>query len=202
MAWLWLQAWTSKEELDRVQGPVVFFTYRFTHPKIRRRPAMAEKRLDALNVALNNEMREHGFYLKNAERTKNALGEAMFRQIAGEELEHYQRLKQLSETWEKKGTWPKTVPLKVKDTSVRDILKDMVKKAARIPAGDRDDLEAIRTAIDFEARGTEFYARLRDEATDPREKDFFGLLAGIEHEHFASLKETEEFLTNPAEWYQ
>jgi len=163
---------------------------------------MAEKRLDALNVALNNEMREHEFYLKNAQRTKNALGEAMFRQIAGEELEHYQRLKQLNETWEKKGTWPATVPLKVKDTNVRDILKDTVKKAGQIPAGDRDDLEAIRTAIDFEAKGTEFYARLRDEVTDPREKDFFGLLANIEHEHFASLKETEEFLTNPAEWYQ
>ncbi len=163
---------------------------------------MAEKRLDALKVALNNEMREHEFYLKNAQRTKNAVGEAMFRQIASEELEHYERLKQLSETWGKKGTWPKTIPLKVKDTNVDTILKDMVKKAGQIPAGDTDDLQAIKTAIDFEAKGAEFYARLRDEVSDPQEKEFFGLLANIEREHFTSLKETEEFLTNPAEWYQ
>lgn len=163
---------------------------------------MVEKRLDALNVALNNEMREHEFYLKNAERTTNPLGEAMFRQIAGEELEHYERLKQLSVTWKEKGTWPGTVPLIVKATNVGNILKDLVGIASRIPAGDDDDLKAIRTAIDFEAKGAEFYARLRDEVSDPKEKDFFGLLANIEREHFASLKETEEFLTNPAAWYQ
>ena len=48
------------------------------------------KRMDALKVALNNEMKEHEFYLKNAERTKNAVGKAMFTQIAGEELEHHE----------------------------------------------------------------------------------------------------------------
>ena len=126
----------------------------------------------------------------------------MFRQIAGEELEHYQRLKQLSEVWGKKGTWPATVPLKVKNTNVDTILKDMVKKAGEIPNGGEDDLQAIRTAIDFEAKGAEFYARLREEVTDLKEKDFFGLLANIEREHFTSLKETEEFLVNPAEWYR
>jgi len=36
---------------------------------------MNEKdRLNALEVALNNEAREREFYLKNAKRTKNALG--------------------------------------------------------------------------------------------------------------------------------
>jgi len=35
-------------------------------------------RLNALEVALNNETREREFYLKNAERTKNALGKRMF----------------------------------------------------------------------------------------------------------------------------
>ncbi len=163
---------------------------------------MAEERLDALNVALNNEMREHEFYRTNAERTTNALGKAMFGRIAGEELEHYERLKQLSEVWKEKGAWPGTVPLKVKNTDVGSILKNMVEMAARIPAGDADDLKAIRTAIDFEAKGAEFYARLRDEVSDPKEKEFFGLLANIEREHFTSLKETEEFLTNPAQWYQ
>jgi len=94
---------------------------------------MVEKRLDALNVALNNEMREHEFYLKNAERSKNPLGEAMFRQIAGEELEHYERLKQLSVTWNEKGKWPGTVPLMVKATNVGNILKDLVGRLYRQP---------------------------------------------------------------------
>ena len=48
-----------------------------------------KERLNALEVALNNETREREFYLKNAERTKNPLGKTMFKQIAADELEHY-----------------------------------------------------------------------------------------------------------------
>ena len=89
-----------------------------------------KERLNALEVALNNEMREREFYLKNAERTTNALGKKMFQQIGDDELEHYQRLKQLHEKWAKQEKWPETVPLKVNDTVVKDILVDFVKKAA------------------------------------------------------------------------
>jgi rubrerythrin len=160
-----------------------------------------KQRLNALDVALNNEMREREFYLNNAERTKNQVGKAMFRQIADEELEHYERLKELHEKWEKKEKWPETVPLRVKDTIVKNILLDMVRRAKKEPEKDDDDLKAIRTAIDFEAKGTAYYAKIRDEVTDPKEKEFFDLLSKIEHEHYLSLKDTEEYLTNPASWY-
>jgi len=161
-----------------------------------------KKRLNALEVALTNEQRERAFYLQNAERTGNPVGKAMFEQIADDELEHYQRLKALHETWEKKQTWPETIPLTVKDTKVKDILVTMATDAANMPPGDDDDLQAVRTAIEFEAKGERFYADLRDQVTDPQEKRFFNLLASIEHEHFLSLKETEEFLVDPASWYR
>jgi len=80
-----------------------------------------EKRLDALDIALKNEMNEHHFYLKNAERTANPVGKAMFAQIAAEELEHHERLKQLAESWKQDKKWPETVPLKVNDTAVRSV---------------------------------------------------------------------------------
>jgi rubrerythrin len=161
-----------------------------------------KNRLNALEVALTNEMREHEFYLKNAERTRNPAGKAMFAQIATDELEHYQRLKQLNENWSKNQKWPETVPLKVKETNVSAILKGMVKKASEMPKGDADDLKAIRTAIDFEADGAVFYAKLRDDCTDSREKAFFNLLADIEHEHYVSLKDAEELMTDPVSWYR
>ena len=163
-----------------------------------------EERLNALEIALNNEMNEHKFYVTNAERTKDPVGRAMFTQIAGEELEHYDRLKQLSEAWKKGNKWPDTVPLKVKNTEVKSIFFKTAKVTGGQPAtaGDKDDLQAIRTAIEFEAKGAAFYARLRDQSTDPKEKAFFGLLADIEHEHFTSLKDTEEFFVNPGGWFQ
>jgi rubrerythrin len=160
-----------------------------------------EPRLNALEIALKNEMNEYHFYKKNAERTQNAVGKAMFEQIAGEELEHHERLKQLAENWRKDRKWPETVPLRVKDTAVRAVFGKAAKSAGK-SAGDADDLAAVRQAIDFEAKGAALYADLCDKSADPQEKAFFGLLASIEHEHFNSLKDTEEFFSDPGGWFQ
>ncbi|MBW2091529.1 MAG: ferritin family protein [Deltaproteobacteria bacterium] len=160
-----------------------------------------KERLNALEVALNNEFKEREFYLKNAERTRNSLGEAMFKQIADEELEHYERLKELHARWSKTEKWPDTVPLKVKDTLVKDVLKDVIKQVERTSEKDEDDLDAIRVAIEFESKGVIYYQNLRDEVSDPQEKAFFDLLSKIEREHYLSLKEAEEFLVDPESWY-
>lgn len=159
-------------------------------------------RLDALQVALNNETREREFYLKHAKRTKNALGKKMFQQIGDDELEHYERLKQLHQKWAKQEKWPETVPLKVRDTIVKDILLEFVKKVDETAKGDSDDLEAVRTALDFEAKGAKFYAELRDSVSNPKEKQFFDLLSKMENEHYVSLKDTEEYFIDPASWYR
>jgi rubrerythrin len=161
-----------------------------------------KERLNALEVALNNEMREREFYLKNAKRTKNPLGKKMFQQIGDDELEHYERLKQLHQKWSKQEKWPETVPLKVKDTIVKDILLEFVKKVDETTKGDSNDLEAVRTAIDFEAKGAKFYAEIRDSVTNPKEKEFFDLLAKMENEHYLSLKDTEEYFIDPVSWYR
>jgi rubrerythrin len=163
---------------------------------------MAEQRLNALEVALNNEMRERQFYLQHSLRTKNPLGKSLFQQLGDEELEHYQRLQELHAKWEKQEKWPETIPLQVKQTIVKDVLKDMLKKAEEMPETDDDDLKAVRIACDFEAQGAKFYASLRDSLTDPKEKKFFDLLAAIEHEHYLSLKDTEEYLTDPVSWFR
>jgi len=160
-----------------------------------------KERLSALEVALNNEMKEREFYLKNANRTKNPLGKKMFQQIGDDELEHYERLKQLHLKWSKQEKWPETVPIKVKDTIVKDILIEFLKKVDETK-GDSNDLEAVRTALDFEAKGAKFYADLRDSVTNPKEKEFFDLLSKMENEHFLSLKDTEEYFIDPVSWFQ
>ncbi len=161
-----------------------------------------DKRMNALEFALENEQKEREFYLANARRTKNMAGKNMFKQIADEEKEHYEMLKKLHTRWEQEKKWPATVPLKVKKSSTKSILKVMSgKKAARI-VGNDDDLKAIRTAIDFEARGVALYTKLEKQSTEPKLKNFFNLLASVEREHLLSLRDTELFLTDPATWYQ
>ena len=160
------------------------------------------ERQNALEVALNNETKEREFYLKHAKRTSHPLGKLMFQQIADEELEHYERLKQLHEKWKKGEQWPETLPLEVNGTVVNKIMNGILKKVDETQEADDDDLKAVRTAIDFEAKGAKYYAELRDMVSDPKEKQFFDLLSKIENEHYLSLKDTEEYLTDPASWYR
>jgi len=164
---------------------------------------MNEKdRLKAIEVALTNETREREFYLKNAQKTRNALGKFMFQLIGDEELEHYQRLKELHQKWLQQEKWPETVPLKVKDTIVRDVLKDFIQKMETSPEKDDNDLAAVRTAIEFEAKGALYYENLSNQVSDIKEKQFFKFLAKIEREHYLSLKDTEEYLTDPVSWFR
>ena len=158
------------------------------------------QRLNALDVALNNEMSERAFYLEHAGRTKNPLGKAMFREIADDELEHYERLKQLHEKWKNSQKWPESVPLSVRQTNIRNLMKDTIAGFQGSAGNNDDDLKAIEIAAKFEAKGMEFYADLRDGADDPKEKAFFALLAGMEREHYLSLKDAEEYLKDPESW--
>ena len=160
-----------------------------------------DKRISALVYALENEQMERDFYLAQARKTKNMAGKNMFKQIADEEKEHYEMIKKLHEKWEQQKKWPATIPLKVSQSAVSQILKSMAgKKSARIN-GTEEDLKAIRTAIDFEARGVALYSKLEKQSTDPKEKAFFNMLAGVEREHLLSLRDTEEFLSDPASWF-
>jgi rubrerythrin len=162
----------------------------------------AQDRLDALEVALGNETKEREFYLANAERIRNPVGKTMFRKIAAEEVEHYRRLKKLHEKWVQHEQWPETVPLTVRNTEVGNVLSEVIRKMGESAPGDSNDLKAVRIAIDFEQKGAAHYEKLRDMVSDPKEKQFFDLLSKIEHEHYLSLKETEEFFIDPADWYR
>lgn len=159
------------------------------------------QRIDALETALDNETKERDFYLAHAARTRNPLGREMFLQIADDELEHYERLKQIREKWKSHEQWPETVELTVKQTAIQAALSDMIRKARGSAAAETGDLEALKVAADFEARGAEAYTRLSEAVADAREKAFFALLASIEREHCLSLKDAEEFLKDPSSWF-
>jgi rubrerythrin len=161
-----------------------------------------QDRIKALEIALNNELREKEFYLKHAQRTSNALGKLMFETIASDEDEHYQRLLELHKTLEKEGKWPETIPIKVKGTQVKDVLKKVVESVDTVHKADLNDMEAVKIAIDFETKGETFYSKLEKSTDNSQEKQFFALLASMEREHRLSLEDTYEFFKDPEGWYR
>jgi rubrerythrin len=161
-----------------------------------------QERIEALEVALNNEKREKEFYLKNAERTANSLGKMMFRTIASEEDEHYQRILELKEKLQKDGEWPETLPLKIKDTEIKSVLKTFIDSMDTSQKADATDMEAVKIAIDFETAGEAFYKKLLNNTTNPQEKAFFEMLAKMENEHRLSLQDTYEYFQDPEGWFR
>ena len=171
-------------------------------PKGEKMSSKTEERIKALDVALNNELRERDFYLKHKERTINPLGKLMFTSIASDEDEHYRRILELQKKLSKEGKWPETVPLIVKGTEVKSIIQKLVGSVDTSSKADLDDMKAVQIAIDFEAKGEMFYGNLAKSVEDPVEKKFYDLLASIEREHRLSLEDTYEYFQDPAGWYR
>ncbi len=161
-----------------------------------------EARIKSLEIALTNESRERDFYLKHKERTGNQLGKLMFASIAADESEHYQRILELHKRLKEEGKWPETLPLNVKGTEVKAVVDKMADEAETSPKGDRDDVEAVKVAIDFETKGELFYKNLVKEVDNPVEKSFYQFLSGMEREHRLSLVDTLEYFQDPAGWYR
>ncbi|MCX5896178.1 MAG: ferritin family protein [Proteobacteria bacterium] len=161
----------------------------------------SEKTIQSIEVALSNETRERDFYLLHSRRTSNSFGRLMFATLAQDENEHYQRLLVLHEKLSKEGKWPETVPLEVKNSNLKNVLKDFLNTAEKAPSAEIDDKEAIKIAIDFEEKGHRFYSGLRDAVEDAAQKRFFTILADMEMEHYLSLKETIVYFEDPAAWF-
>jgi rubrerythrin len=162
--------------------------------------SQTEKRIKALEIALNNESQERDFYLRHSERTANSLGKKMFASIAADEEEHYQRILDLHKKLISDKNWPETVPIAVKGTEVKAVFSRMGEWVEKSAKAEASDLEAVKIAIDFETKGERFYAELAEEVDNPMEKKFYEFLAGIEREHRLSLEDTLEYFRDPAGW--
>lgn len=160
-----------------------------------------QDRMEALELALTNEQKERDFYLAHAKRTRDALGRQMFESIAADEDEHYRRLADLHRKLEERSKWPEGFSLDI-PTRVTEALNRLVKEATDAPASDDDDVAAVTTAIEFEKKGTAFYAGLAERAKDKAEKRFFTLLSSMEREHLLSLEDTLEYFTDPQGWME
>ena len=156
-----------------------------------------EERIKSLEVALDNETQERNFYLKHRDKARNAIGKLIFASLANDESEHYQRIFRLREKLKEEGKWPDTIPLKIKGTDIKSVLQREIDAVEQLPETVKDELEALKIAVDFEAKGVQFYENLRDNVDDPLEKEFYGMLASIEKEHYLSLQDTYEHFQDP-----
>jgi len=157
-------------------------------------------RMASIELALKNEKTEMEFYRNESDRSKNPLAKAMFDNLARDEQEHMERITKLHERLLADGNWPEEMPIEVAGTDVKKTLEGLVGKHGSAEDHDDDDMAALKRAIEFEAKGSKFYAELAEACENPMEKSFFQFLSRIEREHHLSLTDSLAYLEDPEGW--
>ena len=152
------------------------------------------ERLSAFEMAIKNEMIESQFYKENAENASHSLIRVLYEWMASEEWKHHEALIKLHAELQAHGKLPDDILSRITKTKIQDFFEDLIKKYSGLTKISNDDLIIIRKAITLEEKVVIFYERLRDNASDPRDKELFDLFFSNEHEHLQSLKDAEIFL--------
>ncbi len=157
-------------------------------------PWTAREDIKAIKVAMEAEKNAYQTYSKAAKMTKNSKGRDMFQQLSEFEMNHYQKLKDLSESLQEKGEWiiysgtsfKKRAPIKVeKPTKGQDQLTDM---------------DALKIAIREEKKAQAYYRSMAELTRDPRGKDMYKRLANEEALHEKILNDQYYSLHNTGIW--
>lgn len=175
----------------------------------------------ALELAMKLEKDGIEFYGKASQETAHPLGRQMFLSIVAEEEVHLRELQEMTREV-KNHDQPRLVasaddkilqkdsdiftvkPLAVGGRSSRGNGKTLFDQARaeireRI-AGNPDELEALRIAMEMEVEGFRLYRKMAREASDLQMKAFFDFLADQENEHFQTLRNTQAYLEDPERW--
>lgn len=149
----------------------------------------------ALVEAIRIEQKGRRFYLKVAERTADARGQAMFRSLASDEVEHLDILVKEYQALTNNEPW-----LTVEQAKETEPMFSLFPEEGEELVVPQDDVGAIKFAMDFEQKGYEMYKKSASEATDATAQTIFQYLAREENRHFVLLQKTHDYLATSGVW--
>ena len=160
------------------------------------------ERMSSIEFAMNNEKAEMGYYLDQARRSVNPVVKVLFETLAHDETEHMRQIRKLHDKLISSGAWPDDLPIDVEGTDVATRIKALHADGKAQTVHDDDDVAALEKAAEAEQKGHLFYKELSATCENPQEKKFFAFLSNIERQHFASIKDSLFYLTDPEAWHE
>jgi rubrerythrin len=148
--------------------------------------------LAALEMAIQTEIDGFTFYQTFAERTQDANAQAMFRQLAEDEVAHLELLRETKAALERDGRWSR-YDSRVPDSAEGAPIFSRQRVEQNIMAY-TSDLSALRMAYLIEKDAVDFYARAAEETSDPDGKRMFLDLVRMEQAHLNLLQGEYDFL--------
>ena len=150
------------------------------------RPPGREKLFRLLETGIELEKQGVRAYLKMAHSTKSPTAKNVFIRLAADELDHMETLEKIREA--KQRGKPCRVPPVPKE-EIEELLPKL-KDPCRLPRGEegKEDLQALRTALDMEDRSMAHYRKIAKSASDSKVAVLASDLAMWEEFHHDLIK--------------
>ena len=151
----------------------------------------------ALAIKLEEEGRQ--FFLKAAQQTKSRLAKQTFEFLASEEDRHIEKIRRFYSSLELSEELPE-----IEDSDAESKLAAFNDKMAKLAEESDDvatDLQAYRTALEFENGAEELYAARMLSTDNPRIKKLYRWLIEEEAMHSRLLRSCVKFVEDPTDWF-
>lgn len=155
-------------------------------------PKKANATTDALTRALRFEKTGMRYFTLASEKAADGFAKRMFALLADMERKHFEDIREIAGKLDEKGKFP-AVSTANSEGRMR-LFKREYARIKREKTISGDAAAAMRKALGFEAEGREMYTRMSRNATDRKEKTFFGILAAEEQKHFDVIYEYLDYL--------
>ncbi|KPL19352.1 MAG: hypothetical protein AMJ92_03455 [candidate division Zixibacteria bacterium SM23_81] len=164
-----------------------------------------QEELESLSTAIKTEQDGGAFYKAAARRSANPLAKSVFETLADEELVHIETIKAFYCALQEKGTCQELGGLLEDKPHAKTRLENVFKKACQdmdeTIKADAGSLEAYEAAMELEQKAYNMYQRLIKDTSDDMARKLYQFMLEQENEHYAFLKETRDYLENPADWF-
>jgi rubrerythrin len=148
----------------------------------------------ALGEAVKFESDGRDFYLRAAGEVRNPLAKAVFEALAEDEKDHVKRVREIYEELKDKPGWPSTTAMVARHSGVVDAFEKAATNLSDNVPADTTAAEALRTALDMEAKGLAFYRERLAKATSDAEAEFFRTLVAEEETHRRTIEKVMKTL--------
>jgi rubrerythrin len=145
-------------------------------------------------------MEEDGrtYYLASAEKTTNPLLKDILKQLADDELKHYNIFKALRDNQPAEyKEEEKTTIL----TSVKNVFEQL-KSEGKEPSLDSEAKKIWQEAREIEKKSENFYREKAQELTDQNQANILNKIADEEHRHWITMENVIQFLDKPQQWLE
>lgn len=157
--------------------------------------------LEVLQSALNMEVQGKEFYSKASQESNNRLAKELFARLADEEDLHRKRFEEVYETLKRGQSWPEVEPPCDAGRTLKSLFAEATAALGSKIEVAESELEAIKLAMDMEAKSFTLYNSRGEESTFPVERRFYESLAAEERGHRLALLDSYEYLKDPAGWF-